>query len=93
MSYETSPKVARKMADNLMKHVKGWLHVGLPDCYKNFEDQMDDFYPDLPWDHDGLIVACQHILDNHGNTLDEVKKKFKFDLRKSLKSVTKDTRK
>jgi len=86
MTTPTPTKMAQQMADALMRTVKGYLGGGLPKVYKNFKAQMTDFYADLPWDEEGQKIAIQHILDNHGDTLDKVKLQFKFDLQKDLQS-------
>jgi hypothetical protein len=80
----TPPKRAREMADHLMGEVKNYCVLGkLPACYKNVDEYLYDFWPDLPWDK-GALVSCQHILDAHGETLDFFQKVFNFNLREEV---------
>ena len=69
------------MADRLMAKVQSYVDKGLPSCYNNFQDQMYDFWPDMPWDHDGYVASCKHILTHHQATLTAVEDKFHVPLR------------
>lgn len=53
----TPAKLAKQMADDLMKTVKGYCAAGLPKVYKNFSSHMSDFYSDLPWDPEGKLLS------------------------------------
>ena len=84
----TSEKVAKKMAEDVMKVVSGYLKKGLPKVYKNFKDYMWDFYPDLPW-NSSANISIKHILmeKKFKPILEGVKKQFNFDLEKELQKA------
>jgi hypothetical protein len=84
----TVAKRARRMADNAVKQLEVWCKSGLPECYKTLEnDALCDWYPDLPWEPEGLVIAAKHIIGNHGEVLDLVQEKFQFDMRADLQKA------
>jgi hypothetical protein len=86
----TTPGRAKKLADDALKKLEVYCKTGLPDCYTSFEDQLFDFYPDLPWDPVGMKIALEHILEKHEPTLLLVKETFKFDMLADIKLALKE---
>lgn len=81
----------QKLADDAAEELRKVAGAGLDPCYNNnFKDEyLPDWYSDLPWD-ETMLLSMQHILDNHGDTLDLVQKKFRFSMRKELKKALKE---
>jgi hypothetical protein len=76
-----------ELADKAAEQVRKYTLEGLPSCYKNVQEWLYDFYPDLPWDKDGSIAAINHILQNHKSVLVSFEKKFNFDLEDDLQKA------
>ena len=88
-SQEDAVRMANKAADKLVGYCSG---AGFPSCYKTFEDSLSDFYPDLPWDTEGMQIALQYIIDNRTPMIEEVKSKFGYDLMAEFQRVLAEVR-
>jgi len=58
------PSSCKWYAEYAIQELEHVSNNGLPDCYKTFFDYLCDFWPDLPWDREGLKATCRLLLDH-----------------------------
>ena len=81
----TSPARAVQLANKAADKLDHYCLLGFPAVYKNkVRSVLSDWYPDLPWDHEGIQVVADHLLTVRAPTLDAFTQKFGFDMRKSV---------
>jgi len=67
-------------------------NLGLMDCYESFERSLADFYPDLPWNPEGMAEAVRLILADarFPAIRDQILALHGFDLGAELEAALRD---